>query len=763
MATALRARLVAAWPRLLVTLGVLLPYAHLLGMRALLVTDDRIFSDAWNGEFAVRVELARLLRAGEWPVWTPRLCAGTPLGGAGLEPLHLATFGWLPAVAALDVFLLAVLLIGAHSAYAFARALGASRLGAVVGGLAYAHSGYFVCQLRHLGIMATVAWIPLALLCLERALAARAIPSFEDDPEARPEHDPPTRTRLRYLVGFGAIFGAQALAGFPQSAYIAALAYGAWALVRGVGLLRRDGARRALLLLGASAVAIVLGALVGAVQLLPMREIGDASLRVGGVSFEWASAIAYAPRNVLTFLIPYVNGDVADGTYRLPGVFWEDYGYVGLATLLLGWLAVARGYRRPQILLLAGITFVAYLMVLGPATPLFQLAFRGLPGMRNFRFPTRFLVLVDLGLAMLGALGLSEVERLLVKRGVSAARTRLMIAGLTAIAFLDVVVMNLRQNAWVDAESWLAPPATARFLRGQPGQFRIWTPYAREMHSGAWVAARGWADTTPYYQLRDAIQPNSNVYWDLDAADCYVGLTPRWTFATWGDSNGRGILVARVIERQGQLLRTGPGLFRVLRMNNVRYVLSPWELEGAGTPLVDPSSPMRIYELRDALPRAFVVGSAYLAPDDARASEHILLERFDPTEEVVLTRAPAGLSTLAPEKPDAAPTASPGAATIRSYRATEVVIDTDTTRPGFLVTSDTYFPGWQATIDGEPTKIHRANVNGRAVSLPAGKHTVTFKYAPKSLRLGGFLSLGAAAALVVATALLARGGRVRAA
>ncbi len=64
-----------------------------------------------------------------------------------------------------------------------------------------------------------------------------------------------------------------------------------------------------------------------------------------------------------------------------------------------------------------------------------------------------------------------------------------------------------------------------------------------------------------------------------------------------------------------------------------------------------------------------------------------------------------------------------------------------------LTLSDQYYPGWQATIDGQPTEIVRADTVFRAVCVPAGDHTVRFEYEPTSLYAGvavsgfGWLSL----------------------
>jgi uncharacterized membrane protein YfhO len=75
------------------------------------------------------------------------------------------------------------------------------------------------------------------------------------------------------------------------------------------------------------------------------------------------------------------------------------------------------------------------------------------------------------------------------------------------------------------------------------------------------------------------------------------------------------------------------------------------------------------------------------------------------------------------------------------YENDHVILSVDTKTAGVLVMSDVYAPGWQVQIDGEATKLHRANHAFRAVFVPYGKHTVTFSYEPLSFHWGSILSM----------------------
>ncbi len=80
--------------------------------------------------------------------------------------------------------------------------------------------------------------------------------------------------------------------------------------------------------------------------------------------------------------------------------------------------------------------------------------------------------------------------------------------------------------------------------------------------------------------------------------------------------------------------------------------------------------------------------------------------------------------------------------------ATSVDIKTDSNAPTFLVLSDTYYPGWQSTIDGKKTRVFVTNYLGRGIILPKGKHIVKFEFKPLSFHLGLGLSLASFFALI---------------
>ena len=69
-----------------------------------------------------------------------------------------------------------------------------------------------------------------------------------------------------------------------------------------------------------------------------------------------------------------------------------------------------------------------------------------------------------------------------------------------------------------------------------------------------------------------------------------------------------------------------------------------------------------------------------------------------------------------------------------SYAPNRLTYHANSQNGGLAVFSEIYFPwGWNATIDGAPAEIGRVNYVLRALRIPAGSHTITFSFEPKSV------------------------------
>jgi hypothetical protein len=767
------------WLVVVLVLAVLVPYAPMLVGAALPFSDDIGASDLLDGEFPGRVEAARIWRAGQGAVWTPRVRGGAPLI---VDPLSLALFSWLPPALALGWYLAVCLALAAAGTCVLARQYGASPAAAALAGFASSWSGVFVCQLRHLSVIGTIALFPLAVWCLERVVAPSPAPS-DDDPARR------WVDRAPWAMAFALVFGAQLCFAFPQSAYASALVYGVIVLVRVVGLLHRGAATGAaagaasassgrrveprrldprvpvvvtLILLGG-----MLGLGIGMHALMPLAELAGISDRAGAGSFEWATLQNYWPRNALTFLLPYVNGDITDFSYAGRNLFWEDYGYVGWLTALLAVLAgglAITGRPVHQVGLWLGIGVVAYVFVLGKHTPVYGWAFELLPGLSRFRMPQRFLFVVELSLVLCAAQGLTWLQGFLASRLESprpALAAAIVAWGIAAWTAVDLVRTNARQNAWVDAPTWLASPRTAATIRasGEPG--RVYTPGDRRLHEEMAYAAKGWAgDLHPYVAFREHLQPNSNLLHGVDAIDGYTGLSPWWSVDLIGDHNREGLLTLLIrYERGGYAIH--PATFDVLEAIGVRWLLLRTALAHERLELIGGEGDVKLHRLRDTLPRARLVTSGRHIAASEDVFREILLGRLDLRRNFVVHEAhDAALVTtlLEGEEPSTVSRGAVGEVTLTSEGATRVVLDVDAPRPALLLLADTYHPGWTATLDGAPVQVLRANVAHRAVMVPRGRHEIVFHYRAAAQERG---TIVAATSLAIVALIWLVAGRAR--
>ena len=71
--------------------------------------------------------------------------------------------------------------------------------------------------------------------------------------------------------------------------------------------------------------------------------------------------------------------------------------------------------------------------------------------------------------------------------------------------------------------------------------------------------------------------------------------------------------------------------------------------------------------------------------------------------------------------------------TIKSYEPNQLTYDVNSGKGGVVVFSEIYYPGWTATIDGEPAELGRVDYILRALSVKPGKHEVVLSFFPKSV------------------------------
>ncbi len=368
---------------------------------------------------ATKVALARLAL----PLWTPEIFGGYPLfadGEAGaLYPLHLLILPWLTAEASMVALMAVHSWLASVFTYGLIRTLRGGRLGGVVGGLCYAYSGFAAGQIIHANVFHALVWLPLEITLVERALQSAG------------------KRRYGYAVLAGGAFGIQALAAHMQVTLMSALAVAAFVAYRCLfgapemgsssdpsnrraRLLRAIPARISLFLRGAAGrllsagpVLVIVGGIgvsLGAVQLVPLYELGTQTVRGGGVDVPLAAINSVWPGDLLTLLLPRLH-DTAQGGFWGPWVRWETTLYVGIMPLSLALLAlcVRSGRHWPFF---GGLAVVALVITLGTNAPVpLWSRLHELPGFEVLRSPGRYSLLFSLCVAVLAGFGVDWLWR----------------------------------------------------------------------------------------------------------------------------------------------------------------------------------------------------------------------------------------------------------------------------------------------------------------------------------------------------------------
>lgn len=189
----------------------------------------------------------------------------------------------------------------------------------------------------------------------------------------------------------------------------------------------------------------------------------------------------------------------------------------------------------------------------------------------------------------------------------------------------------------------------------------------------------------------------------------------------------------------------------LLALFNVRYVVyrkAQPALERSGWAAVHTGNDdVHIYRNPDTLPRAYTASTVELVKDPARALSRIqgsfdprvpVIERADRTE--TGDQAPASLEPAA---------AGLGQTEIVAYSPNKLEIDVRTQSAGYVILSDIWYPGWRATVNGQPRPVYRANYAFRAVEVAAGTSKVLLFFKPTYFQAGLWTSLLALAAAAI--------------
>jgi Bacterial membrane protein YfhO len=715
------------------------------------------------------------------PLWNPHVAAGRPFlanaQSAVLSPFSLPAyvlpFWWsLGVIAVLKVF------VAAFGTYLLARAIAMRFGGALMAGIVYAFSLYFVVWIAwpQTSVWAMLPWL---FLLADRTIRAPTVLSG---------------------AGLAVVVALQFLGGHPESNFHLLVATVAFFAYR-VAVLRRRWAlaelRRPVFAFSAGLVG---GTALAAAALVPFLELLFRSADMDVRESYWE--LALPERYLLGFLLPDYWGRA---THAAVGAFAQERAlYVGALPLML---AIGALVARPTLQRVGLAAFGALLLAIAVGVPPLPQIASAIPIVKTGNH-LRVVVLLMLCLALLAGFGLDDLAGRRPRRhkAVLALALGLLVLPVLVLAArgelsADLVPRALEVAAGID---WPSPPPDGDGLTViRMGSLVAWLVFAGLAVALLAAALRGRVGgtalvalacllvavdlfkagmgATPAMPTDEATQPSTPAieYLERRRPNRFVGLdrplgpSPlipnlalRWSLydarsydlpveerydALWrravvdGGPTDHPTSQARLTER-------ALPAFRLLSVTHIVQDPGDPPVRVPALPVAYDGRDVRVYANPRALPRAGVVDVQRVVASEEAELDSVLDPSFDGRRTVVTSTPLPGLRTGPPD-------GAAGSARIVAYEPERVVVEATARRPGELVLTDLHDPGWKVELDGESADLHRVNYLLRGTGLPAGRHRVEFRYEPAAWRLGWIVSLVALAALGGAVAVALRGRR----
>ena len=693
--------------------------------------------------------VVRLLSQWSWPpLWTPFQVLGKPLLAEPLAAIYYPV-NW--AVRLLPFPLGYNASVGVHHALAAAGAYGLlrhRRVGqdaAALGGLLFAFGGLFVSFDNMINALQAATWLPWTLLAFDVWCARRGV---------QPLAATALGMALTLLGGMPEVFGF-------ELALCLALAVDR----RGAG---GPGLARAGLALGAAAV---LGIGLSAAQLLPTAEYLAHSSRATGLRTAGVVRLSLAPLGTLAFLLPRHYVDPA-GAFHETAALWEAQLsdapwaltlYLGPLLALIAAVRLERSRQRLWIVVVLAFLALAW----GAHLPGYTALIDRVPLLRVARYPEKLLLVVHLLLVVGAALGLDAARRAPHRFGRVVAAALTLAGGCAAGALVagynpSFARALLQRDLVIAAALLLGVAALARLGRTRPqlaalgfltvAAADLYRVNARLLPTLDWGELRRVPDSArvmahgddPLRIYSDAVgRPAVAPFPDSFVQEQHLLLLEVANYYGIANLNAPASINLGDHERLSELTEQVPKdrVAPLFAAFNTAYVTSPKDLHRYPglTPILTPRTRLQAYVYRvEGLSRRAYVPDTIVAVPRAEDAIDYLHTATDPAERVAVAAA---------DLPPDLPAKLSGDVRLAAYRAEEVLLEARMRTAGLVVLTDTFYPGWEASVDGAPTPIVRANYFARGVFVPAGDHTIAFQYRPLSHRLGLWIS--AASALVL--------------
>jgi hypothetical protein len=669
------------------------------------------------------------IHRGQFPLWDPRIWVGQPLIGQtqpGLLYPFTLLFALLPLsdgylrIASLNWYWVFIHFQAALFCYWLGRDLGRSRMASIIGGCLFSFGG-IIGTVAWLDVVNGAIWTPLVALLLWRSIRAGG--------------------SVAYAILGGFVLGIAWLSGHHEMPLLVSyLCLFTW-----LWQFLRHGGRAPDWNMARAAVAFfVLVALIGAVQMLPTFEFGRISQRWLGLenTVGWKDPIPYIAQTTYSMPVRGILGLALFGVNQADSSMF--FGAAGLGLALLG---IVAGWRNHIVVRwTAVVAGISLLYALGAASPLQGMFYTFAPMMGKARVPIRAVHLVHFALALLAIYGvdwLADRVNPWVRRvalgwlafggviaGISLAQMvlasgeldqRVLLSGWVTIALGALVFAYraeaLTRNALVGAMLALLLTELTAGLQ-YPNRF--------EKDKNKFVNALA--------EHRDVAKFLKSQPWPSRSAvnDTDVPMN-------FGDWHGVDMLQGYVAGVTENLLRHGLHTPETQRLFAVNYWVSTKPDRPGQDVLFEGEGGLKVYRNPGAMPRAWAVHGGTRVNSDGELRVAVADAAFDPWRTVLMLNAEVpNLETC-----DPAPGPETNEVRITRHHSNRISMRAEMRCRGMVIVADTFYPGWQAIVDGKTVPILETYGALRGVVVERGGHNIEMRFKPWTVFVGaGLFGLG---------------------
>ncbi len=659
---------------------------------------------------------AREIQAGRFPLWDPHIWSGQPLIGqtqpGPLFPLNLLFFllplkdGYL-RFAYLNWYWVILHFLAVWFAYLLGRSLHLSIAASVFGGLVFGLGGF----------LGSVAWLDV----VNGAIVAPLVFLFLLKAAAGP------RFLLHAALG-GLFLGIAWLSGHHEIPLLVSAA----ALVTWVWLCAPAPKR-----IRAAGLFFAVAAMIGSAQMLATIEFGRLSMRWVGLenAVGWKDNVPYTVATI--YSLP------AKGLLSLvfPGSSFADSSpYVGWLAVALAGLGVVACWQHLAVRWAAGLVSISALFALGSQTPLHGILYAVVPLMDKARIPSRSVVLINLGIALLAAYGFHAV---FADRTLKATRiVSRLLAGAGALILATTFVLTVEQKPMdekVVLGGWicLAAAATLTVWRAAVFSRRAATAILPilllvDLTSGgpSTYTNRTDKNANRFVKTLEEHRDLAGYLKNLPGGPPRVHVDDQVIGTNFGDWHGIDMLYGYVAGVSVNLMRHGLHTRRTQDLFSVSHFIGKEPSRDDLELVLEGQSGVKLYKNPHALPRFRVAHRVQIAAGDEELRAAISNPETDLAQTAILLKS--GPELEACEGPDRIQEIRRGTDTL--------ILEVDLACRGLLIVGETLYPGWQARVDGKPQPMWEAYGVFRSVVVNRGKHRVEMRYRPGSVYLGAGLA-----------------------